>query len=492
MALERRYTNHDRRSNHQFSDPPRPLAGALEVTGGEPFGSGYSDDDLRARAETEGKAQLYTEIWGENRPPYPMHEIVDSAGTTRSLQGHEMDAQRRVLEEEMQDRRPNISFLESTVITKIGDLELARCRKRWLEQTFEAEQLQRPQPQPGRRWLSLALMAGLAAGELYLLSPAFQVLGLSDQAFVGWLAFNPQNLAALSSVVGLLTLAHASAKVEPTEVEDEEDPSRAWRVQLATSSAGHRILMLAIAALLIGLATVREAYLAATDKGNLWIGLGFVLLNLGMVIAARSASRPDSRPYAAEWRSALDDVATAEEDYSEIRERYDTAVGGYNNRVVAREALFSQYGHALAATGSDAERQVHLTASHTRLSQPEPVTERMFDDQLPTPSDSQLQADVRAYLLDHENVEIPFRRYKLLKTTAVTTRYQQMEEKVATYEPPAPLPVRRAPAPPSRDTAELPLTIPSAVPPLASMQPSAAGPDDDSTVSSNGANAVPS
>lgn len=406
---------------------------AIQITPGQPYGTGYGDEDLRQKAETEGNAQIYTPAWGDNRQPYPMHEVVAAADTNRALQGHELFGQLAALDHALALLRAGVDRLQAGVVTAIGSWEQAQWRVLNLEHKLEQEGLALPERQAFRLVVAALLVVGLAFGELFILSPAFQILGLSDRPLIYFLPFTAQHVAALSGVVALLVLAHALAERHSDVTADDRGArSGKWYDELAARSAGYRINMLGVLALLLGLAAVREVYLAATGQGNVWAAIAFLLLNLGVVIAARWAARPDPRPYAVQWQQARAREAKAEEDLAEVSADYEGQIGEYNATLAHRNGLIHQYGQAFAATGSDARRQNNLLAGHTRLSQPEPVAELMFDDPLPQPDDSQLQNDVRTYSVNEPNTPTPFRRYEELDTTAVTRRYELMEQRLAT------------------------------------------------------------
>lgn len=280
-----------------FSRSSIPRTGAVEVTAGHPYGSGYSDAELHRTADAEADAGVYTAAWGENRRPYPMLEVVDSAATNRSLLGHQLFAQLALLERSLALLHAGVGRLQAQVITAIGAYEQAQWWVLELERALEKQGLTLPDRDPFRVVVSVLLLVGLGFGELFLLSPAFQILGLSDRPLVGVLPFTAQHLAALSGVVALLVLAHALAGPRSEEAPDDRAArSGSWYDELSERSAGHRISMLGVVALLLGLAAVREVYLDATGQGNAWAAAAFVLLNLGVVVAARWASRPDQRP----------------------------------------------------------------------------------------------------------------------------------------------------------------------------------------------------
>src|SRR5205807_305362 len=158
-----------------------------------------------------------------------------------------------------------------------------------------------PQPRPSRRVLLIMALIVVALGELFLLSPAFQILGLRDKPLLWFLPFTEQHLAATSSIAALLALAHALG--------ENHQPS----------------------------------------------------------------ARPDRRPYAHRWAEPIGDVTATEQRSQVTSEANEAKIAEYNAAIDERDALISQYGHALTATASDAARQIELIAGHTRLSQPEPV-----------------------------------------------------------------------------------------------------------------------
>lgn len=467
MADRRRFTWGSRSNNRQFSYARRSFPSALAVVDGEPFGAGYADEDVLAKAEADASARLYDPgVWGSNRTPYPMCAIARAAETGQSLLGHQLDAARAAgAESDLERLLVDIPLREAEVLTAIGDLEAARIAEIKLRQRLEQEKLPRPDPRPWRPWAKALILAGLVAGEVFVLTSPFQVLGLSDRPLFWFVT--AQNLGALSGIVALLVLAHGLAAKPPHERHRVPGGGR-WHERLAARSEGYRASILGVVAALLGLAAVRESYLDASGKGNGAVAIGFLLLNLAIVLAARWAARPDARPYAAQWRGVLADVADAEERLEETSTTYEQQLGTYNARRVHRDALISQYDHATAATRSDAHRQIAEFAAAARLGQPEPVTETMFDAELPAPTPNEFTTELRAYCLQQTGAPTRYQRYARLAPTAVRQRHEQMEQAVAqarrerdatavassglahhpTEAPPALQPSRRRPPPP--------------------------------------------
>src|SRR5262249_6069896 len=77
-------------------------AGVVWAPGVFPFSTGYPDEELRRRADVEGRARLYTEPWGMNRQPHLMNEIDQASEVARAVQGHQLIDQLTPLQEQIE------------------------------------------------------------------------------------------------------------------------------------------------------------------------------------------------------------------------------------------------------------------------------------------------------------------------------------------------------------------------------------------------------
>jgi hypothetical protein len=401
----------------------------MQLTQGDPIVGSVPDDAVRDMAADAGNKRLYTEPWGENKQPHEIHIINEAATTGNALLGAHVDEQRHGGEETLERLKALIERLDSELAIAIMKLTLAT--KRVLEIEWQLTQAGKPLPRPRRhrRALLVAFLILIGLGELFILSPAFQILGISDARLVWFLPFSWQHVAALSGVVALLALAHALAEDHRPGGADP-DPDRSWLQKLAHHSTGHRIHMLGVAFILIGFAAVREAYLNRTHEGNLALGIAFVLLNVGMVVGARSLARPDLREGAAVYHAALEEQAERQDEVDERQEAAEPEVGEYNAGVAWRNALFSQTGHAIDANNASARRKGQLFAARLRLEQPEMVEEQMLPDELPQPKDSRLRDQIDRYL-NGETKGIPWRRYELMRLKKTDAARALMERVVA-------------------------------------------------------------
>jgi hypothetical protein len=239
------------------------------------------------------------------------------------------------------------------------------------------------------------------------------VLGLSDTP-VGWyLPLNPQQIAALSSVVALIVLAHALGERRSTSGTELAGLAQRPIEALAVSSRGHRLHIAGIVALVLGLTTIRELFFAQKVGGQPLAAVGFLLLNVGVVLAVQHIARPDDRTLAERWHAVLKQEQSCAQTYHRELEKLTTLVGEYNKLIAIRAALLGKYWHAMRAASEEAKRQGHLIASSVRLAQPQVVVEKMFPEGVIPARDSDL-----CRLLESELAELskdsPIRVYRTI------------------------------------------------------------------------------
>lgn len=356
------------------------LPDALNVASEKSFGASYSDADLVERAQIDGSARIYTNHWGENRETHLINEVFGSTAVQQELLGHQLAGARCELETELEARLPRLMQGKQSTLFALRAFESAALARRDLEREISETGVPVPHVNHFRRlWLGILLLL-LSVGELYVLSPAFQVLGLGDTP-VGWfLPLNPQQIAALSSVVALIVLSHALGERRSASRTEFAGPSERSIEALAESSRGHRLHIAGVVALVLGLTTIRELYFAQKEGGQPLAAVGFLLLNVGVVLAVQHIARPDDRTLAERWHAVLKQEQSCAQTYHRELEKLTTFVGEYNKLIAIRAALLGKYWHAMRAVSEEANRQAHLIASSVRLAQPQVVVERMFPD----------------------------------------------------------------------------------------------------------------
>ena len=301
---------------------------------------------------------------------------------------------------------------QSTLLA-LRSFETAALARRDLEQEMSDAGHPVPHVHHFRRlWLGVLLLL-LSVGELYVLSPAFQVLGLGD-APVGWyLPLNPQQLAAISSVVALIILSHALGERRSASAIEFSDVDDRPMTLLVDSSRGHRLHIAGVITLILGLTVIRELSFAQKLGGQPLAAVGFLLLNIGVVLAVQHIARPDDRALAARWHSASKHEQSCARIYHREMEQLADFVGEYNKLIAVRAALLGKYWHAMRASFEEANRQAHLIASNVRLAQPQVVVEQMFPDGVTPTHESDL-----CQLLERELAELskdsPIRIYRTI------------------------------------------------------------------------------
>ena len=270
---------------------------------------------------------------------------------------------------------------KQSVLLALRTFESAALARRDLEREISESKVPVPHINHFRRLGLGILLIVLSVGELYVLSPAFQVLGLGDKPIGWYLPLNPQQLAALSSVVALIILSHALGERRPAyKAELEQPPAHRPFEVLAGSTRGHRLHIAGVVVLVLGLTTIRELYFSQKIGGQPLAAVGFLLLNIGVVLAVQHISRPDDRTLADRWHAALKHEQDSAQIYHQELGKLTSLVGDYNKIVAIRAALLSKYWHAMRAAAEEANRQAHLIASSVRLAQPQVVVEKMFPD----------------------------------------------------------------------------------------------------------------
>lgn len=389
------------------------LPGALNVTGSRTFGESYSDSNLLERAQIDGSARIHTNHWGENHETHLTNEVFASNAVQQELLGHQLAQARCEIEGELETRLPHVTHGKQSTLLALRSFETAALARRDLEQEMSDAGHPVPHVHHFRRlWLGILLLL-LSVGELYVLSPAFQVLGLSD-APVGWyLPLNPQQLAALSSVVALIILSHALGERQSTSANEFTSLDERPMTLLAASSRGHRLHIAGVVTLILGLTVIRELYFAQKVGGQPVAAVGFLLLNIGVVLAVQHIARPDDRALAERWHAALKHEQSCAQIYHREMGKLAAFVGEYNKLVAIRAALLGKYWHAMRASFEEANRQAHLIASNIRLAQPQVVAEKMFPDGVTPTHESGL-----CQLLESELAELskdsPIRVYRTI------------------------------------------------------------------------------
>ena len=200
------------------------------------------------------------------------------------------------------------------------------------------------------------------------------------------------HLSSTGSVLALLLLAHfAGGRIREylhaaSRRRKEADDAR--RSQLpkpdAISLGVAGVAIAAAVVLLLGTSSVRADFLDARGV-NAQNG-SFLAIQIGILMAALGLSIGHAHPYGralAAGRRARLAAAAMSDQVSEHAE----LVGRHNALIDRADALLAEAGHHCAIATSDVARQAQMYMRRVQFSQPEPLSKRLFDKQVPPPTE---------------------------------------------------------------------------------------------------------
>lgn len=380
--------------------PPTEAAVGVKVTADRTYGGGYTDEQLEKWAVEEGHASYHDRsVWGENTEPRTIYAVNAAVEVQRDLVAHAYAEDSADLERQLEDAMPRAKLTGQQVLEDIGKEEEARVEAERLAGETRRQGLVRPHRGDARRYL--LKLAALALGDMAFISVSFQVFGLSDGLAFGFVPYSSDlHIAALSSVLALLYLAHHSGEGIATLAHRRRLHRDGDRVTapLAVEDYGAPVVWIAGALMVIvGVAAVREVYLVSLGvEAHSW---AFVLIQGGVLLAALALSTSHAHPLTREWERVSRHVSKATRRALQSSEQHADLVARVNRLIDTREALFAMAVRHMRLAGHDAQRQSQVYARRVQLSQPEPVHERLFPEELPRPaepSDEELAKDLTA------------------------------------------------------------------------------------------------
>ncbi|MGH3803042.1 MAG: hypothetical protein ACRDTD_23510 [Pseudonocardiaceae bacterium] len=352
------------------------------------------------------------------------HEVAKAAEVAQAVQAETLLIDLQPVTDELEESYPEVAGLEDraglaldawghglNVVLKLRQqIGAAGHRLPYLNKALQ-------------RWILVGTVLA-ALSELFILGPAFQVLGLSDEPVIPLLPFNAQHVAALGSVMILIWLAHGLGKpvASPTAARPTE---KVWQ-RLWAVGQGHWLNIFGVSVLLLGLATVRETYLVqkGTVSGGPAVAIGFLMLNIGFVLGVRYLSRSDQRPFADAWQGAVAELTDKADHAEAVLEEYESAAGGYNANVARRENRLHETDVACDAIVADAERQLWLIVGETRLALREPVDVAMFSADMPAVMKYAIGEEINQYLRGEDGTR--FHRYERFDTKPIRQRFAEL------------------------------------------------------------------
>jgi len=410
---------------------------------GAALGTGYSDHAVVERAREAGQLGLQGPDWGDNRADlFLIREINDTSRVHEGVVG--VDLAGRLAEREEQIERAAVAkeaaihgAVEAVREKADATAETDRIRAR-----ISADQLAIPAERRSIGWGPLRLpsavavvLAVIGGGDLVTIALGFQPFGLSDQPIAGT-PLTQLYLAAISSVVALLLLAeqlgvHLSLlshavrhRSDPDGAAGDESISprrRADEIDVA-KAAGCAI---GGGLVLYALSWMRTSYAALLSPLAAHLAIPFLLLQIGIFLAATIFAAHHAHPYAKHWTAAQQQLTAALREYTGAMAAATGAVAYYNSLLPGRDAEIAKALHLCSAVTEEAARQGKLAASTITLSQPEPVADRLFPDGLPAPTHTAYFDDLTGY---SAGVPSPFRRYEPADLQAIYDAEQAAAE----------------------------------------------------------------
>jgi len=415
----------------------RPLHagnGALAVGRSHGLAGTPSDDTVEALAAEDGRARVFTSVWGPgNREPRAVEAVNRGAEVSSTLVSHELHGALVGAEQDVERLAPQVPLAEHLVLQAADDTELAYLEKDGVDEACSAHGLS----VPDHHWLRVfgeVVALGVIGGvDAVFTMATFEVFNLSDQP-IGPLPFNELQLGAVSTVVALLLLTRLAGHRIRTVGHLLEGPAdgpeaptpKALRVKRWFTGAAAVLAVSGVGGVLVGLSQVRASYLA--QMGVDAHPLQFLLIQLGVAAAAVSLSWSMAHPFDQQYRAATRRVTRATAHLSRAYVTYTAMVGGFNGLLRFRDGLLNQHVDWSKATVTDARRKGLMYARRVLLAQPEPTTDALLPVDLPVPDTPELIAEVIKYRNGDESM---FKRYEPFSVDVVKARLDEIEARRA-------------------------------------------------------------
>jgi hypothetical protein len=368
-------------------------SGPLTVSAGQELGAGWADADIQAMAAEDGSKELFTQSWGpDNHFPRVAAANVHAAGVAGHLIGHQLFGALNGVQMRLEDIEARAATLIAATLAQMKRLGRTRCRRDDVERKIRDEDLALPDTRRRRFLQEVGWLTVLAVGDMLLISLAFQLFGLSDKPLLGFLPFSELQLAASTAIAALQVLARITGHrmkrclhlfvVSVRDWEGGTSGERRGRIaQLAETGVQCLGGLLGLGVLLFGLNAVRSRYLASVGIDGQ--GTSFLLIQLGIAAAGVLIAAHYAHPYDEEWRSVSETAAEASAALDGQVAELTALKSAHSSLIREHENAKSRYLEWEGATNRNVERQNELYARGVILSQPEPTTERLFDDELP-------------------------------------------------------------------------------------------------------------
>ena len=248
---------------------------AIAVSATQYLAGTYLDEAVERFGTEDGRAGLYTGVWGDdNQEPRVVDAVNSGAEVSCSLISHELQGALAPVEQKLETLATVAPKAECDVIFAADEVELTDGEVAAVKKACREDDLPLPEHAGARRVAEASGLCLLGVGDMYFTSIAFQVFGLSDRN-LGVLPINELQLVASSTIVALLVctslaghaireVGHLMEKTRSSRLRPDADESRIRRLCVRSwfTAGGGTLAVLGALAVLVGLSEVRASYLA--------------------------------------------------------------------------------------------------------------------------------------------------------------------------------------------------------------------------------------
>lgn len=228
------------------------------------------------------------------------------------------------------------------------------------------------------------ILLALFAGDLGVVAPAYQVLGLADTPWIASFALlDDLHAAALATVVAMVVLGELAGRhlKDTHTVLNSKDTDRGEDSRLAKPSKTTNWVAIAAAAailvLVVGVAQIRVDYLSRT--GASVATFAFVAIQIGVLLAAAAAAYHKHNPLEHDYRARKNAAQTADTEDAAALAHVEDLTATANNAVTAQDTLSAQALQHAQATLRNAAMQTPMYLRAHRLALTEPPTGALWE-----------------------------------------------------------------------------------------------------------------
>jgi hypothetical protein len=359
----------------------------LTLKDGLTYKGGYTDDDVLQQGKDAGQHDWPRDsVWGKKNAELArarFDRMLDAAFRTLiQLVGTRLVSMQLPIRQGLGKLTTRISGQRHVLIDVI---EAWAEAERWLEE--RKQQIRSAGlyvPHRVLLWILVAALLGLFGADFTMLPLSFSVLDLSDKTALGIPFLDELHLATTGVLFGLIVAAHrgaAEARTILSERQLERHTPRDKRSDLPAKDADARRLLalsaLAGLLLLTGVTVLRASYLHSQDQPAQIAP--FLLINVGIYIAAFTASLWFAHPLAKEYRA---DARRARDTRKNQRKAYAVfgdLIAGFNSQLELYNANMARAVQHVLAGVSDTGRQKLLYELGVLHGIVEPTDELLFD-----------------------------------------------------------------------------------------------------------------